>query len=389
MINIAILGSSGSIGRQTLAVARQHPDRINVVALAAGTNIEILCEQIEEFAPSLVSVADQATAHKLNTIIKQKPSLKSIDVTYGSTGLNEVATHDDVEMLVTAVVGTLGLMPTIAAIKKGKTIALANKETLVAAGEIVTDLAKLHNVKILPVDSEHSAIFQCLQGYKYSQIKKLHITASGGSFRGKTIEELQSVKLKQALKHPNWSMGSKITIDSATLMNKGLEVIEAHWLFNVSYDDINVIVHPESIVHSLVEFQDTSVLAQLGYPSMILPIQYALFYPERLNNNMESLDLTKLQKLHFAKPDVDTFRCLQLAYDAGRSGGTLPAVLNAANEVAVNLFLQEKINFLDIQKYVEKVMLQHQITYSPNIEQIMVADRWARQKINEIYGGGK
>ena len=342
---LSILGSTGSIGRSTLEVVRQFPDRFEVVALGAGSNAALLCQQIVEFSPRLVSVLDTQVAYSLQNLLGEK-SGSSPDILYGPEGYCRVAAYPEADMLVSAMVGAAGLLPTLSAIEAGKNIALANKETLVAAGEIVMGAAAGKNVKILPVDSEHSAIFQALQGNHREALDRVLLTASGGPFFNKSRSELEAVTPEAALRHPNWSMGRKITIDSATLMNKGLEVIEAHWLFGVPVERISVHIHPESIVHSMVEYVDGSVIAQMGIPDMKIPIAYALAYPERLPVASPRLDLFRLQKLSFYPPDEEKFPCLRLAFDACRKGSTMPAVLNAANEIAVHAFLEKTIGFL-------------------------------------------
>lgn len=379
MKRISILGSTGSIGTQALDVIRNNFG-FEVVALSANKNIELLEKQIYEFNPKIVAVADENKAK----ILKGKIAHMDTRVVGGMDGLIEVATEESVHIVLTSVVGMIGLLPTIEAIRAKKTIALANKETLVTAGALVMDEAKKHNVDILPVDSEHSAIFQCLNGEKKRDINKMVVTASGGPFRGKSKEYLENVSLKDALKHPNWSMGRKITIDSATLMNKGLEVIEAKWLFDIDIDKIDVVVHPESIVHSMVEFIDGSVMAQLGIHDMRIPIQYALTYPNRVENKLERLDLTNIASLNFEKPDMETFPCLKLAIDSLRKGGTTTAVLNAANEVAVGLFLEEKINFTDIPKIVENEISNHN-NISVTLENILNVDSITRKRVLSQY----
>ncbi|WP_425447472.1 1-deoxy-D-xylulose-5-phosphate reductoisomerase [Dethiothermospora halolimnae] len=379
MKRISILGSTGSIGTQALDVIRNNFG-FKVVALSANKNIELLEKQIYEFNPKIVAVADENKAK----ILKGKIAHMDTRVVGGMDGLIEVATEESVHIVLTSVVGMIGLLPTIEAIRAKKTIALANKETLVTAGALVMDEAKKHNVDILPVDSEHSAIFQCLNGEKKRDINKMVVTASGGPFRGKSKEYLENVSLKDALKHPNWSMGRKITIDSATLMNKGLEVIEAKWLFDIDIDKIDVVVHPESIVHSMVEFIDGSVMAQLGIHDMRIPIQYALTYPNRVENKLERLDLTNIASLNFEKPDMETFPCLKLAIDSLRKGGTTTAVLNAANEVAVGLFLEEKINFTDIPKIVENEISNHN-NISVTLENILNVDSITRKRVLSQY----
>ncbi len=377
MKTISIIGSTGSIGTQALEVIGAYPDKLSVSGLSTNQNIDLLQEQIEIFSPQAVAVMDEQAAMTLEKRLKAKKS--PVQVVTGLAGLEQVATLAKTDILLTAVSGMVGLTPTLAAIDKKIDIALANKETLVAAGDLVMKAAAAKQVSILPVDSEHSAIYQCLMGNRQSQVKRLIITASGGPFRGKTFEELKQVSLKQALKHPNWAMGKKISIDSATLMNKGLEVIEAKWLFNVEREAIDVVVHPQSIIHSMVEFIDHSTMAQLGMPDMKLPIQWAFFYPDRLANDLAPLDLKKAGCLTFEEPDLDSFPCLRLAYDALEIGGTMPCVLNAANEVAVARFLKEEIAFVDIAAINQKVMAAHSLTAKPDLEAILAADAWARQ----------
>lgn len=373
--SISILGSTGSIGVQTLDVARNLG--IKVAGLAANTSVDTLESQAREFLPEVVAVGDETLAK----VLRQRLSDLRIEVVGGMEGFKRVASIESVDTVVTSIVGIAGLIPTMEAIKNKKNIALANKETLVTAGEIVMSEALKMGVNILPVDSEHSAIFQSLMGNNIEDISRIILTASGGPFRGKTPEDLEKVTLAQALKHPNWSMGSKITIDSATLMNKGLEVIEAKWLFGIDTGMIKVIVHPQSIIHSMVEYVDGSVIAQLGSPDMRLPIQFALTYPDRKPNNFSKLDLLKSGELTFEEPDMKTFPCLSLAFEALKQGGTMPAVMNAANEEAVGLFLKEKIKFVDIPKVIETVMTQHNIVKNPIIDDIMEVDLWARQII--------
>ena len=373
---IALLGSTGSIGTQTLDVV-SHDEHLEVVGLSAHSNIDLLEEQIKKYHPRLVCVMNAEKAQELNKrMVNQKIA---VEITYGLEGLIAVATLEEAEVVVTAVVGMIGLLPTLEAIKKGKIIALANKETLVTAGELVMETAKNYNVPILPVDSEHSAIFQCLRGNDHKKISRLILTASGGPFRGYTKEMLKGVTVEAALKHPNWSMGHKITIDSASLMNKGLEVIEAKYLFDVSLKQIDVVVHKESIIHSMVEYIDGSTIAQLGMPDMRHPIAYALYYPERTRAPyIPKLDFTTLNKLSFEVPNKELFPCLQLAYDALEIGGTMPAVLNAANEVAVEAFLNRKISFLQIPEMIHEVMNQHICISKPSLEEILEIDEWAR-----------
>ncbi len=372
------MGSTGSIGVSTLDVVRQFPDRFRVVALAAGKNIPLLCKQIEEFRPQLVAVLDEQLARQLKESLPSRPT--GIEIAFGSEGYQRAATHPEARMLVSAMVGAAGLLPTLAAINAGKDIALANKETLVIAGEIVMRAAAEKGVRILPVDSEHSAIFQSMQGNHLHDVRRILLTASGGPFFKKSREELASVTRDQALRHPNWSMGRKITIDSATLMNKGLEVIEARWLFGVPVDQISVHIHPESIVHSMVEYIDGSVIAQLGIPDMKIPIAYALSYPERLPVEAPQLDLFQLQKLTFFEPDFEKFPCLRLAFEACKKGSTMPAVLNAANEIAVNAFLEGQIAFLEIARVIDLVMERHMLSDDLNIDSILSADNWARKE---------
>ncbi len=376
MKRISILGSTGSIGKQTLDVVRQHKDKFEVVAISANSSVDLLLEQIKEFKPKYVAVYNEVSAIKLKSMI---PSDIKIEVLSGMEGLKAISSLDEIDVLLTAIVGMIGLVPTLEAIKKGKDIALANKETLVCAGSLVMNEAKKYGVKILPVDSEHSAIFQCLNGEKTKEIEKIVLTASGGPFRGKKKEDLLNVTKNQALKHPNWSMGRKISIDSSTLMNKGLEVIEAKWLFDVGHSQIDVVVHPQSIIHSMVQFIDSSVIAQLGCPDMRLPIQYALSYPDRIECDFERLNLAKLATLTFEEPDMDTFPCLKLAYDTLKMGGTYSAVLNSANEVLVNEFLEDKIGFYDIPYYIEKTLEAHSSISEPTLDEILEIDRWTRE----------
>ncbi|MEG3901021.1 1-deoxy-D-xylulose-5-phosphate reductoisomerase [Microcoleus sp. B4-C5] len=378
---ITLLGSTGSIGTQTLDIVAQYPDQFRIVGLTAGRNVTLLAQQIRQFRPEIVAVCDEDKLQEL------KEAIADIDpqpiLLAGESGVVEVAQYGDAQAVVTGIVGCAGLLPTIAAIKAGKDIALANKETLIAGGPVVNPLIEKYGVKILPADSEHSAIFQCLQGVMVGGLRRIILTASGGSFRDLPIDKLAGVTVADALKHPNWSMGQKITIDSATLMNKGLEVIEAHYLFGMDYDDIDIVIHPQSIIHSLIELQDTSVLAQLGWPDMRLPLLYALSWPERIHTDWERLDLVKAGDLTFREPDHEKYPCMQLAYAAGRAGGSMPAVLNAANEQAVALFLEEKIQFLDIPKLIEKACDKHQTDNceSPGLDDILAADRWARQEV--------
>ncbi len=372
---IVILGSTGSIGRQALAVIRQFPERFVVAGLAAGRNWRLLAEQVKEFRPAVVSVESKKEAQELSACLSfgERP-----EIFYGEAGLKEIACCPDAEVVLTAVPGILGLLPTVAAIRAGKNIALANKETLVAAGELVVELAAAKGIKILPVDSEHSAIWQCLRETPRRQVAKIILTASGGPFL-KEPADLGRVTVEMALAHPNWKMGKKVTVDSATLMNKGLEVIEARWLFGLNYDQIEVVVHPQSVIHSLVEFVDGSTLAQLGVPDMRGPIQFALSHPERWPNQLPRLDWSRYAQLTFEPPDRERFRCLSLAEAAGRTGGTMPAVLNAANEVAVEAFLSGAIPFVAIPEIVERVMNAHTVSECKDFEDVLAADRWAKE----------
>ena len=381
MKKIAILGSTGSIGTQTLEIVRKEAD-LEVAALAAGTNVELMEKQVREFRPSLVAMWTEEAAGDLRDRLTDLP----VRVAYGMEGLLEVAVCEEAKVLVTAIVGMIGIRPTIAAIEQGKTIALANKETLVTAGHIIMPLAERMGVPILPVDSEHSAIFQSMHGENRARVSKILLTASGGPFRGKKREELSSMTVEDALKHPNWSMGKKVTIDSASLVNKGLEVMEARWLFDVELDQIQVVVHPQSIIHSAVEYVDGGIMAQLGMPDMKLPIQYALFYPDRRPMDTERVDFFRLKQLTFEEPDTDTFRGLALAYQAARRGGTLPTVFNAANEKAVALFLQKKIAFLQIPDLIEGSMENHRVVDDPTVEQILEAEAETYEYIKQKYG---
>ena len=378
MKKIAILGSTGSIGTQTLEVVRENGD-IEVLGLAAGSNISLLEEQIREFQPKLVAVWDEKKAAEL----KIKVQDLDVKIVTGMDGLIEVSVMEEVEILLTAVVGMIGIRPTVEAIKAGKDIALANKETLVTAGHIIMPLAKEMGVSILPVDSEHSAIFQSLQGAGDNKISKILLTASGGPFRGRKLDDLKDIQVEDALKHPNWSMGRKITIDSSTLVNKGLEVMEAKWLFDVSLDQIQVVVHPQSVIHSAVEYQDGAVIAQLGTPDMRLPIQYALYYPERRNLSGKRLDLFEIANLTFEKPDTDTFRGLALAYQAMEKGGNIPTAYNAANEKAVSLFLDRKISYLEITEFIEACMENAEFIAHPDVDEILGTEAAAYEFIEK------
>ena len=370
MRRIAVLGSTGSIGTQTLEVVENHPD-MEITALAAGSNIRLLEEQIRRFRPKVAAVWSEERAAEL----KDRVADLDVRVEAGMDGLIAVATEASAQVVVTAVVGMIGIRPTIAAIQAGKDIALANKETLVTAGHLIIPMVRERGVRLLPVDSEHSAIFQCLNGEHGNRIHKILLTASGGPFRGKTREEMKNIQVEDALKHPNWSMGQKITIDSSTMVNKGLEVMEARWLFGVEMDQVQVVVQPQSIIHSMVEFEDGAVMAQLGTPDMKLPIQYALCWPERRPMGGERLDFWKLAEIRFEKPDFDNFPGLSLAYEAGRTGGSLPTVFNAANERAVSMFLNRKIGYLTITDIIESAMRRHTVIPNPSVEQILEAEQ--------------
>lgn len=380
MKRIAILGSTGSIGTQTLEIVRENRD-LEVVALAAGRSVELLEQQIREFSPKIVALWDEKAAEALRIKVADLP----VKVYAGMEGLLAVAVLEEADVLVTAIVGMIGIRPTIAAIKAGKDIALANKETLVTAGHIIMPMAKKYGVSILPVDSEHSAIFQSLHGENRAQMEKILLTASGGPFRGKTYEELKSMKVEDALKHPNWSMGQKITIDSATLVNKGLEVMEAKWLFGADLDQIQVVVHPQSIIHSMVQYVDGSIIAQLGMPDMKLPILYALYYPDRMPLGEKRVDFFKLHSMTFEEPDTKTFRGLKLAYDAAMAGGSMPTVYNAANEKAVGLFLQRRIDFLTIPEMIEAAMAEHSVIDEPNVDEILATEATTYEMIESRW----
>ncbi|MDI6800782.1 MAG: 1-deoxy-D-xylulose-5-phosphate reductoisomerase [Thermodesulfovibrionales bacterium] len=385
MKNIVILGSTGSIGRNALEVISKFQERFRVVGLAAGKNISLLAEQIKKFQPKVVAVSDEKAYRDLKSEIQNtKYKIQNLpEMLSGTDGICAVASMLQADIILSSIVGSAGLLPTIAAIRAGKTIALANKETLVTAGEMVMSMAEKHNAHILPVDSEHSALFQCLEKQTKDNIKKLILTASGGPFINMTAEDLNNVSPREALNHPNWSMGRKITIDSATLMNKGLEVIEAYHLFNMPVEKIDVLIHPQSIIHSIVEFKDGSYLAQLSMPDMKAPIAYALSYPERLANVIEPINWEEISGLTFKKPDTKTFPCLSFAYDAIEAGGTMPAVLNASNEIAVAAFLGGVIGFSDIPVIIKKVMDVHKLQPADDINTILEADGWARRKTQE------
>ncbi|BBC22575.1 1-deoxy-D-xylulose-5-phosphate reductoisomerase [Pseudanabaena sp. ABRG5-3] len=383
MKRITLLGSTGSIGTQTLDIVAEYPEKFQVVGMTAGGNIELFAQQIRKFQPEIVAIANDTKLAELKEAIADL-AVKPIMLA-GAEGVETVAAYGDSEAVVTGIVGCAGLLPTIAAIKAGKNIALANKETLIAGGEVVVPLVKKHGVKLFPADSEHSAIFQCLQGVPEGGLRRIILTASGGAFRDRPTEELASVTVADALKHPNWAMGKKITIDSATLMNKGLEVIEAHYLFGVDYDKIEIVIHPQSIIHSLIELEDTSVLAQLGIPDMRLPLLYSLSYPDRIPTQWERLDLVKCGTLTFRAPDHQKYPCMELAYAAGRAGGTMPAVLNAANEQVVELFLQERVRYVQIADLIKHVCDRHNLISKPELEDILEADKWARNEvINQV-----
>ena len=380
MKNITILGSTGSIGTQTLDIVRANDD-LCVVAIAAGSNIQKLEEQIREFHPEIVSVYNEEAAANLKIAVADT----SVKVVAGMDGLIETAVYKGADIVVTAFVGMIGIRPTLEAIKAGKDIALANKETLVTAGHLVIQAAKDYGVKILPVDSEHSAIFQSLNGENRKEIDKILLTASGGPFRGRTGEQMKDVKVEDALKHPNWTMGRKITIDSATMVNKGLEVIEAKWLFDVDFDDIQVVVQPQSLIHSMVQFKDGAIIAQLGTPDMRLPIQYALYYPERRFLAGDRVDFGKIARITFENPDTDNFIGLKLAYEAGRIGGSMPTVFNAANEKAVAKFLDRKIGFLEITDIIQYCMENHKVKENPSVSEILEIEQWAYELIENRW----
>lgn len=379
---ISILGSTGSIGTSTLDVVSLFPDRFKVVGLTAGENIDKIETQIRRFKPSIVSLASEEAAKNL----RDRCEDIHVEVLSGMEGLIRISTIPEADIIVSAIAGSAGLIPTFAAVKAGKTIALANKETMVMAGEIITQEAKGKGVELLPVDSEHSAIFQVMQGERWEEVHKIILTASGGPFLKTSSEEKRKATVKDALKHPNWNMGTKITIDSATLMNKGLEVIEARWLFDVSINQIEVLIHPQSIIHSMVEFRDGSVIAQMGVPDMRIPIAYALSKTERLDLIMPRLDLAKIGMLTFEKPDLKRFPCLSYAYDVVREGGTMPAVLNSSNEVAVRSFLRKRIGFLDIEIVVRETIERHKVSHARTIEDVLMADKWAREEAERIAG---
>ena len=382
MKKLTILGSTGSIGVSTLDIVAAHPDKFEIVALTAGNNLGLLKRQIEQFSPQVVTVVTEESAKKLHRMLSgHKP-----EILCGVPGMITAASATDASMVVAAIVGSAGLVPAVAAIKAGKDIALANKETLVAAGRLVMDLVEQHGVKLYPVDSEHSAVFQSLQGHKGGNVKRIILTASGGPFLNYPLDKLSRVSVSDALSHPNWSMGQKITIDSATMMNKGLEIIEARWLFDMSPDRIDVVIHPQSIIHSMVEYVDGCVMAQLGVPDMKAPIAYALTYPERVSTGVKPLDLTEINTLSFFKPDLIRFPALKLAYRSLQDGESMPAVMNAANEVAVEAFLSGKIKFTDIVTLIEKTMNLHKPHRLNSLDEVLSADLWSREKTRELLG---
>jgi len=383
MKKLTILGATGSIGTQTLDVIRSDIGNFAVVAISANVNWEKTIPIIEEFKPKYVAMMDEGASLKLKNYCSEKKC--STKVLQGLDGLNFISTIPEVDIVVTSVVGMIGLIPTIKAIHSGKDIALANKETLVAAGELVMDAAKKYHVNILPVDSEHGAIFQCLQGNKLDTVSKLIVTASGGPFRGKSRQQLIGIKPEEAIKHPKWNMGKKISVDSSTLMNKGLEVIEAHWLFGIDYENIQVVVHPQSIIHSMVEYIDGSVISQMSSTDMRLPIQYAINYPKRNKSVIKDLDFYNMGNLTFEKPDMNTFKCLNLAFKAGKMGGNMPAIMNSANEVAVELFLDYKIKYLQIEEIIEKCMNKFEHNINPNLEEILEVDLKVREYVKNSY----
>ncbi|WP_413678289.1 1-deoxy-D-xylulose-5-phosphate reductoisomerase [Prochlorococcus sp. MIT 0916] len=396
---ISVLGSTGSIGTQTLEIAEEFPDQFKIVALTAGKNLDLLIKQIETHQPEVVSLADESLleelSRRINSLTEDSKIFKKPILMAGADGLNTAAAWQSADLVVTGIVGCAGLLPTLSAIEAGKDLALANKETLIAAGPVVIPALKKSGSRLLPADSEHSAIFQCLQGTPWADnarlstgvptpgFKSIQLTASGGAFRDWKAEDLAKATVKDATSHPNWNMGKKITVDSATLMNKGLEVIEAHYLFGLSYDQIEIIIHPQSIIHSMVELDDSSVLAQLGWPDMKLPILYCLSWPARLETPWPRLKLTEVGSLTFKEPDTKKYPCMELAYSAGKSGGTMPAVLNAANEKAVELFLKEKFKFIDIPIVIEAICEKHKcdLNVNPSLNEILEIDSWAREQV--------
>ncbi len=385
MKRLAILGSTGSIGVNTLHIVRQFPERFKIIGLSAGRNIQLLKEQVYEFKPKLISVLNEELCEEIQ---KDLP-IEGVEVVYGVEGLIRVATHPEVDQVVSAIVGAVGLIPTLSAIKTKKSIALANKESLVMAGKILMEEARSRNVQILPIDSEHSAIFQSLIGHQKKDIQRLILTASGGPFLHLPLSKLREVTVKEALNHPHWEMGKKITIDSASLMNKGLEVIEAHWLFDIPVEKITVQIHPQSVVHSMVEYIDGSIISQMGIPDMKIPISYALSYPERLHLRLPSLDFSRVGGLTFMPPDPERFPCLSLAYRSIAIGETMPTVLNAANEVAVHAFLEGTIRFIDLPLIIQRVMEEHEVKTVRTIEDILRADQWSRERTKNLIEGRK
>lgn len=377
MKHLSILGSTGSIGTQTLDIVRQFPDEFKVVGLTANKNSELLLKQIKEFKPKASAIMDKS---KVDDLL----NFSSCQVYSGMEGLNKIAALNEADTVINALVGSIGIEPTYNAIKAKKNIALANKETLVAAGSVIMEEAKKINVSLMPIDSEHSAIFQCLNGENIKEVNKITITCSGGPFKNYTKEQMKDVSVQEALNHPTWDMGNKITIDSATLMNKGFEIIEAHWLYGIGYEKIKVVIHPQSIIHSLVEFVDSSIIAQLGLPDMKIPIQYALTYPRRFLGSSKSLNLAQIENLEFGEPDFELFPCLKYACEAGQTGGTLPAVMNAANETAVHAFLGSKIRFLDIPRLIRKMMDGHKLIKNPDLKDILEIDRKTKEETNKM-----
>lgn len=377
MKHLSILGSTGSIGTQTLEVIRQFPNEFKVVGLTCNKNHELLLKQIKEFKPKAVAIMDKT---KVDDLL----NFSSCQVYSGMYGVNKIATLDEADTVVNSLVGSAGIEPTYNTINHKKNIALANKEALVAAGSVIMEEVKKNNINLMPIDSEHSAIFQCLNGENIKEVSKITITCSGGSFKNYTRQQMESATVDDALRHPTWNMGSKITIDSATLMNKGFEVIEAHWLYGIDYEKIKIVIHPQSIVHSLVEFADKSVIAQFGVPDMKIPIQYALTYPKRFLSSNPQLDLIKIKTLDFKEPDFKMFPCLKYAYEAGNIGGTLPAAMNAANETAVYAFLESKIRFLDIQRLIRKMMYEHKLIKNPTLKEILDIDRKIKEETKNI-----
>ena len=382
MKNLSILGSTGSIGTQALEIARSNPKEFKIIGLTANNNIGLLKKQILEFKPEAAAVMENEKAGLLNDLLKKEDI--SIDIYSGIEGIIKIAKLSNADTVVNSLVGSIGVRPTIEAIKNKKNIALANKETLVTAGQIVMEEVRRNNVNLMPIDSEHSAIFQCLNGENINDVTKMIITCSGGPFRDYSKKQLENATAKDALKHPTWSMGNKITIDSATLMNKGFEAIEAHYLYGIDYRNIEVVVHPQSIIHSLVEFKDNSTLAQLSLPNMKIPIQYALSYPKRLHLNAKKLNLAEIKNINFEKPNFELFPCLKYAYESGIAGGTMPAALNAANEAAVYAFLEGKIKFLDIPKLINKAMLEHKAIKNPSLKEILKVDWDVKKKTKSI-----